>query len=602
MRSIAWLVLLLFFCQPLIAQSDSTKAVADSAVLADSTVVVIDSSAEAVPKHQFVTGSMGVSYEGYGLNQRPQGSGIFSPRAAWNQGRLDFNPVFNFGTWLTVPVNINIALTPTNFAGPWSGFMQGGVKQTFLQWLTNPSNNLGLSPHFKWGDVLLGTQYIKYSDFSTGDIGIFGVGFDIHPKRFIVKAFAGISQLGINYSPPDINGSYLRNHWMLQFGHEKEGVYKIALNVAKVADRESSVSVPPFSPQPEESFTASFIGNAYTKKGWYIESEFAQSYFTADLTQPDMDDPSLKPFIKARTSTTKDNALKVSVGKKSEKIDAGVIVKYVGAGFKTAGYPMLQSDYVDIVFNTRITAIKSKLNFTGSIGQRINDQSNTSIKSMQLIVNTMFGYKFSEKWNLNVTFNNTGFRAGSADISSVYGVRNVSNNILVNPSYTFFNKKKTVSHNISLNYNYSKYKETMLINPFTVTDNKANNISISYVPTFFQRNISPDFSVVYFNNEQAGNINKMFTMSTGLGFSSKNKKWQFKAQLQYAIGKLNQFSSNNNLIAGFSADREITKKLKWNLAVTGNSFKYGDELSPPVSLVNSHYLESTLKTGFVYSF
>ena len=94
----------------------------------------------------------------------------------------------------------------------------------------------------------------------------------------------------------------------------------------------------------------------------------------------------------------------------------------------------------------------------------------------------------------------------------------------------------------------------------------------------------------------------MFTLSTGLEFSSKNKKWQFKAQLQYAIGKLNQFSSNNNLIAGFSADREITKKLKWNLAVTGNSFKYGDELSPPVSLVNSHYLESTLKTGFVYSF
>ncbi|HRI24390.1 MAG TPA: hypothetical protein PLZ45_06915 [Ferruginibacter sp.] len=597
MRSTVFIPFLLFTSLHSFAQTDSTK-------VTDTLLVKTDTAAlpalDTTTKAFYVTGSMGISYEGYGLNQRPQASNIFSPRAPWHQGRLDLNPVFNFGNWLSIPVNINITLTPTNFAGPWSGFKQNGAKQSFLQWLTNPANNLGISPHFKWGDVLLGTQYVKYSDFSTGDIGIFGAGFDIHPKRFILKFFTGASQQGIDYLPPDINGSYLRNHWMMQVGMEKEGRYKLAFNLAKVKDRESSVSSPPLTQQPEESFTMSLLADAYTKNGWYIQSEWAQSYYTSDLTQPGMDKPSLLPFIKAKTSTTKDNAIQVSVGKKGQWVDAGIIIKYVGAGFKTAGYPMLQNDYIDAVFNTRITAIKSKLNFTGSIGQRTNNQSNTSIKSKQFIANTNFSYKFSEKWSITVTYNNTGFRAGSS--TAIYGVRNVSNNIVVNPAWTFFNKRKTVSHLLSLTYNFSKYKEELLITPFSITDNNTHNITLLYMPSFFDRNYTPDFSVVYFYNSQAGITNKLFTVSSGLGLSSANKKWQFKGQLQYSLGRLNQFSGNSNFIAGFTADRELSAKLHWSIALTANNFKYGDELAPPPALINSHYLESNVKSGFVYSF
>jgi len=597
MRSTACILFLLFVSLYLHAQTDSTKVTDTLLVKSDSTALpAMDTTVKAF----FVTGTMGITYEGYGLNQRPQGSNIYSPRAPWNQGRLDLNPVFNFGNWLSIPVNINISLTPTNFAGPWSGFKQNGVKQNFLQWLTNPSNNLGISPHFKWGDILLGTQYIKYSDYSTGDVGIFGAGFDINPKGFIFKFFTGASQQGINYFPPDINGSYLRNHWMAQVGKEKEGKYKIAFNIAKVKDRQSSVSSPPVTQQPEESFTMSVLADGYTKNGWYIQNELAQSYYTSDITQPGMDKPSLSPFIKAKTSTAKDNALKAAIGKKGEWVDAGIIIKYVGAGFKTAGYPMLQNDYIDAVFNTRLTAVKSKLNFTGNIGQRTNNQSNTTIKSRQFIANTNFNYKFSEKWNIAVTYNNTGFRAGSS--TAVYGIQNVSNNILINPAYTFLNNTKTVSHLLSLSYNYSKYKEMLLISPFSITDNNTHNITLLYVPTFFNRRYTPDFSLVYFYNLQSGTVNKLFTISSGLGLVSENKKWQFKGQLQYTIGKLNQFTGNRSFIAGITADRALAAKLHWNIALTANNFKYGDELAPPATLINSNYLESNVKTGFVYSF
>ena len=99
-----------------------------------------------------------------------------------------------------------------------------------------------------------------------------------------------------------------------------------------------------------------------------------------------------------------------------------------------------------------------------------------------------------------------------------------------------------------------------------------------------------------------GLTNKLLTVSVGLGLASANKKWLLKGQLQYTNGQLNQFTSNNNLIASFTADRELTKKLRWNIALTANNFKYGNELAPPNTLINGSYLESNVKSGFVYSF
>ena len=77
---------------------------------------------------------------------------------------------------------------------------------------------------------------------------------------------------------------------------------------------------------------------------------------------------------------------------------------------------------------------------------------------------------------------------------------------------------------------------------------------------------------------------------------------QLRGQLQYTIGKLNAFTSNKNLIASANMDYKLAKKLTWNVFLTTNSLRYGDELVPPVALDGANYFESNYRTGLQYKF
>ena len=92
--------------------------------------------------------------------------------------------------------------------------------------------------------------------------------------------------------------------------------------------------------------------------------------------------------------------------------------------------------------------------------------------------------------------------------------------------------------------------------------------------------------------------NTLLTFSSSLTTPAAKKKMQLRGQLQYTLGKLHAFSSNNNLIASCDIGWKLTKKLTWNTYLTTNYFKYGNEIIP----TGANYLESTCRTGLQYRF
>ncbi len=543
-----------------------------------------------------VSGTMGVNYEGYGLSRKPAGWTGYTPRRPWNQVRFSFQPNFQFGKNFSLPFNINVAALPSNFAGPYSGFIPGGPKQNFNQWITNPVNNIAVNPKYKWAELQLGTQYLKYSDLSTGDIGIFGAGVDLKPKTYRIKFFTGTSQQGINYlsGPPTITGAFKRKNWMFQLGKEEEGKYNLAFNFAKGKDVPASSAPPPLTVKPQEGFVLSLVTDVFFNQGWYVKAEGAQSIFTKDLTTPLTTlIKSFKPFIDAHTSTVKDYAGQASIGKKSKDLDISVTTKYLGAGFQTTGYPYQQPDRLDYTLNTRFNAMKNKMNVVASVGQRVNNVSNTALKAKQFIGNLNWFTQFSDKFSLNVNYNNFGFQSASG--INPFGIKNVSNDLGVNPTFTWANTK--MNNLLSLSYNYSKYDERDVITGLT-TSNNTHTALLTYVPTFLTKEINPDFSAMYFYNNAPGAKTTLFTISSALSMPAAKKKLQLRGQLQYTLGKLNSFSSNNNFIASCTVDWKITKQFTWNTFLTTNYFKYGNEIIPN----GANYLESTCRTGFQYRF
>jgi len=540
-----------------------------------------------------VSGMLGISYEGYGLDRNPNGWTGYLPRRPWNQVRFNFTPNFKFSKDFSMPVNFNFAAFPTNFAGPYSGIKN----QNFGQYVTNPMNNFGINPKYKWAELQLGTQYLKYSDLSTGDIGIFGAGFDLRPKTLRFKFFNGISQQAVNFFSglPPTQGAYKRRNWMAQLGLEKEGSYLFAFNFSKGKDVPSSVTTPPTTIKPQEGFVMSVVSDVYVDK-WYVKLEGAQSTFTKDLTTPlSPIVRSLKPFIDAHTSTVTDYAAQAAIGRRSPRFDIGVMAKYLGAGYQTTGYPYQQSDRFDYTLNTRLNLWKNKMNIVASGGQRVNNVSNTALKAKQFIGNLNWFTQFSDAFSLNVNYNNFGFQSASG--INPYGIKNVSNDFGVNPTFTFSNTK--MSHMISLSYNFSLYDERDVVTGLT-TSNKTHMALLTYVPVYFTKDISPDFSVLYFYSRIPMPLitTKLFTLSSGLSMPAAKKKMQLRGQLQYTIGKLNSFSSNNNFIASCNVDYKLTKKLTWTTFLSTNKYKYGNEINP----VGANYLESTCRSGFQYRF
>lgn len=544
-----------------------------------------------------ISGTSGVSYEHYGLSRKPVGWTGFTRRKPWNQFRFNFSPQMQFGKNFSLPINFSFALKPTNYAGPYSNI----GKQSFSQFISNPLNNFAMNPKYKWAELQLGTQYLHYSDLSTGDIGVFGAGFDLRPETYIFKFFIGKSQEGINYftGPPVTTGAYKRKDWTASIGKAREGKYEFAFNFVKAKDAINSVDTVQPTIRPQEGFTMSFVGKTFLGEGWYVNTEVAQSIYTKDLSLPrDSTKSSFKPFIEPHASTVKDYAAEGALGKKTKNFDIGAKIKYRGAGFQTPGYPFAMPDRLDYTLNTRFNAVKDrngayKMNVVANIGQRVNNMSNTTLRAKQFIGNLNWFTQFNDHWNLNLGFNNFGFQAPGG--INPYGIKNVSNDLSVNPTYTWSCKKMVQL--LSLNYNYSKYDERDVITGNT-TSNNTHTILLTYVPTFLAKELSPDFSCMYFRNSMPGFKLVLVTISSSLSMPALKKKMNLRGQLQYTLSKTNDFKGNNNLIASCNVDWKISKKISWNTFVCSNYFKYGNEITPN----NASYLESNIRTGFVCRF
>ena len=95
---------------------------------------VIDSSLlnkakDKVKEKLQISGTIGVTYEGYGLSRSPSGWTGYQPRRPWNQVRFIFTPTFKFSKNFSLPFNFNFAAIPTNFAGPYAGIKKPSFGQ-----------------------------------------------------------------------------------------------------------------------------------------------------------------------------------------------------------------------------------------------------------------------------------------------------------------------------------------------------------------------------------------------------------------------------------------------------------------------------------------
>ena len=550
-----------------------------------------------------ISGDAGIWYEYYGLDKTPGQStpDFYRARRPWDLFRYSFAPTISFGQW-SIPFNFNFSSMQNNFVTP-----SVGGKQSFWQFLTNPANSFGIRPKIGTTELLLGTQYLKYSDLSTGDVGIFGYGINLSPGKFRFKLFNGVSQRPADYIAPTIIppnpgviGAYQRNQWMGQLGLEKTGKYFVGFNFVHSSDERNSVTSPPVPPiDPQENMVVTLLATATTTNGWSYHAELGQSFHTRNLNDALSVAPveDLKPFISSHTSTDKDNAVMLGIDKKGQDWEIGAKFNYYGAGYFTAGYPFMTNDRIEYLGNTRFNAWKKKINVVASVGERFGNLSHTSGPGTtnQLIANVNAFTQFTDKFSVNINFNNFGFNS-----PGLLGYKSVSNELSINPTYSWGNSK--MNNLLSATYTLSQYDETTTSG---TTHNNTQTALLLYVPTIFTSSINPDFSIMWFKDITTALKLNLLNATAGTTWKT-SKKFSLKGQLQYNISTTAPFTSDKNLLATASFDWKLYNKLSWQLALTGNLYHYGSDLPGnsliPVYLANPQYFESTLRTGLQYRF
>jgi len=545
----------------------------------------------AQEKEQNITfnGSLGIFFDTY--NYSEENYSTFRPKYPDNELRLNANATLQIGKYLSIPFGISISNQKTLYNLPTL------PEENLIDFIQNPKNNVSINPEYKWVKGYLGTHTPSYSTLTTGDINIFGAGFDINPGKFIFSANYGLSQRAIESdSFFNIVGAYKQKILATRIGFGKVDGPKFTLNFVKVKDDVNSVINTPLYDDPIEGITISPFVEIVIKKKLFLKTETAASIFTSNLNNTflinDSTIESLSDFITINASSKADISHVSSLEWKSDKFSIGGEVKYIGPGFVPAGYRNIEKDILDYKLNSSFKLFKDKTSINGMFGVRTNNIQNTNLQSTKRVISnlTIFS-QISDAFSINANYSNFGFN--NNEINNVIRVEMINNSYSISPSYNF--KTEKIMHQINVNGSLNLFDQfDTTLSAFVAT--KSKNFSLNYNLMFKEMPLNINFIGLFFNNEMPSNTIKMSNYGTTVSYKFFDKKLSPSLGINLANITRDNFTADHRLSIKMKAKYKVTKKLQFNFTYRLNNYNYGT--SKPSAITNEHRMQFALLQKF----
>lgn len=584
-------------------------------LLANPMVMPSDTSAKKkskATKWVKLSGQTQVTYDYYRAYTAPGAN--FRARRPPHLVRFVLAPTLTIGKKVVLPFELNISSVATNVTTPveqykgqfdqWYGLAkQFKTFEDVKNYVINPINRLGVAPTFGAFKFYAGTQTPQYSEMTVGNVSLFGAGMDVKTKWFYLSAGAGYAQHAIQRdSIFNIPGAYQRTQYSVRAGvGNKEGTF-LGGNVVYAADDAKS-ALKPLAIAPQTAVTASAEYQIKLGKVIKWKGEVATTLRTSNTTfydGPNLTDSTktilrqkftvpiekrlpeqVRQYLPINPSTLIDFAatstLNVNIG------GVGFDFKglYVGPGFKPVGYPFFVSDRFDATVGTKFSMFKNKVNFNGTVGNRISNfskwlekekisvpkiegsgvsiplvvQGGASSATEQLLVNANLGIQFSEKFNLETSYSNFGVQ--NTVVDDTLRVRNVGQNFAVTPSYTFGNEVHTSS--IILMGSMDLFRDLNIVSG-ALNDNDSKIANLTYTLALKKNPLTANVSAAYFNIVSSNLKLDNSTFTGGVGYSFFKKKLTTQVSLTALF-------NNQKLQNGASVIEALERQTLMNLKV-----------------------------------
>lgn len=536
-----------------------------------------------------LSGNVSLNHDMYSYSQENYDS--FRPRFPDNLFRLNMQAQLEIGEYVTIPVSVSVTNRQTLYSLPTL------PEESPLEYIQNPVNNVSINPKYKWAQAFLGTQTPMYSELTTGDIPIFGAGFEVNPGKFLLSASYGISQRPVEQDLAlNIPGAFEQRFMAMRIGYGKIEGTKFTLNVVKIEDDVTSLSNMPTNVEPVEGITVSPLFEFNIIEKLKVRTETAGAINTSNVNSSTVLDNAflnnISDFNTINGTTKSDFAHNTRLDWLGEKFQIGGEVKYVGSGFLPVGFRFVERDILDYKINTGIKFFNSKLSFNGSFGFRTNNLQDTKLSTTRrIIANGSIFAQITQNFNISANYSNFGVNNDANLLNQ--RIQLITNSFSLSPTYQF--QTKSLNNQIGLNLSYSVFDQyDVATNDFLV--NESQNIGINYAMLFKDFPLNLNFQTMYVSNIMPTLEFTMLNYGITAGYKLLDKKLKPSIALNFANIDRTGFTTDFRTNVRLRTQYKITKKLRFNLTYRFTGFVYGS--SRPDAILNQNRLQLSLQQQF----
>lgn len=532
-------------------------------------------------------------------------------------GGLNFSSIF---------LNTN---NPNSTRDPLSWYLNGNVNVSFLDWsfpftysysnqhstYTQPFNQTGISPTYKWIKAHAGMCNMNFSQYSFSGVPFLGAGVELTPKNWKIAFMYGRLKKAIEYdalNENDLNMSFRRMGIGAKVGYEKSG-YGLSLIWFQAKDEQNSLSFIPAvtAIQPQENTVVSASAKAPVTKFFNVEAEYALSGFTrnsfAEQLSTNVSNNKLPLIFQPHTNSEFFSAFKSSLNFNSKLFSCGANYERIDPNYQTLGIYYINNDIQNITLSPQIRLLKNKLTIALNTGVQHNNLNKQKLSTINRLVGSgNITFQPNPHWNATGSYSNFTsysrnrpatdpfYQPSPADTMKFYQVSQ-SANATVN--HNFGNTK--IKHNIMFMTAYQvSQQQTGSIQGAPIT---LINGNVGYGVVHVKTKTSISLSANANNTSVLNNTTTYYGpgMNIGKSFLSNTLNITFGSiyNLSYTNNKSTGSVINERLNIGYNPKVKNKKYGKPNLSVSAN---YITKLNAPTGTTSFHEFTGNVNLGYVF--
>jgi hypothetical protein len=334
---------------------------------------------------------------------------------------------------------------------------------------SQPFNQFGMSPRWKWITLHLGYRNVTFSNFTLAGHTFFGAGIELNPGKFRFGAIYGRFDRVTTENPLYKNDSLPRftsKGFAIKLGVGTENNF-FDLIFLRIHDDSSTLVKQDTSASrlPEQNIVSGFNSRFTFFKKLLWETEAAISLYTTNLWAPtakEIEDNStfkaINNFFVINQSSEYYYAIRSSLMFRANNWSLKLEYKRIDPNYRSMGAYFFNNDLQNITISPVFGLFKRKLYMSGSLGfQNDNLRDTKKATSYRTIGNANISYNPSSKVGITIFYSNYSINQspGRLPLNDTTRVIQVTHNFSITPRLFFFNS--TRSHMVMLIYNLAKF-------------------------------------------------------------------------------------------------------------------------------------------------